>query len=282
MMMFINADLFKAAGLDPDRPPRSYAELLDYSKKLTKYDKDGKITQAGYAVRYKGHPFGIADKAAPFFHAWGAQWLDDSGKKASGYLNSPKAIAALQFYGDLVQKHKVSSVEIDNPAALFGQGLAGIMYRESWYTGWLQKNAPTLNFKVYPLPAEYEESGYSNNFPWAIMVNKDASAKNKEWLWEFFDWYIDNKDIRSQHYIAANIIPPFYDLLKDPIYSNRPDSQAFSKMIEGRAAPTYYVAPAQEVLLAVGEAILEVMYGKSDAKTALDKAAVKADKLLAK
>ena len=281
MMMFINADLFKAAGLDPDRPPRTYAELLAYAKKLTIY-KGGKIIQAGYAIRYKGHPLGIADKSAPFFHAWGARWMDERGRKASGYLNSPRAVEALQFYGDLVQKHKVSSVEIDNPAALFGQGLAGIMYRESWYTGWLKKNAPNLNFKVYPLPAKLEESGYSNNFPWAIMVNKDASEKKKKWLWEFFDWYVSNESIRSQHYLAANIIPPFFDLLKDPIYATRPDSDAFGKMIRGRAAPTYYVPPAKEFLFIVGEAILEVMYGKADAKTALDKAAVKADKLLAK
>ena len=154
MMLYINADMFKEAGLDPNKPPKTYDELLSYARKLTKYDSDGNIERAGYAVRYSGHPFGIADKVAPFFNAWGAEWLNWDERKASGYMNSPQAIEALSFYGDFTQKYKVSSLELGSPAATFSQGLAAMMYRESWYAGWLDENAPDINYLVYPLPSE--------------------------------------------------------------------------------------------------------------------------------
>lgn len=52
MMVYYNVDHFNEAGLDPNKPPRTFDELLEYAKKLTKYDDNGKITRNGLAVRY--------------------------------------------------------------------------------------------------------------------------------------------------------------------------------------------------------------------------------------
>ncbi len=40
--LFYNKDLFKAAGLDPDKPPTSLAELGDYATKITALGGDTK------------------------------------------------------------------------------------------------------------------------------------------------------------------------------------------------------------------------------------------------
>ena len=47
-------DLFKAAGLDPDTPPSSKEELLDFAEKLTQYDEDGRVTTAGFQIQTSG------------------------------------------------------------------------------------------------------------------------------------------------------------------------------------------------------------------------------------
>jgi multiple sugar transport system substrate-binding protein len=282
MMMFINEDLCRQAGLDPNKPPKTFDELVKYAKKMTKYDKQGKVTQAGYGIRWKGHPFGIADKFMPFMHAWGAQLLSWEEKKASGYANSPEAVGALQFYGDLVNKHRVSSIEIDNPVGMFGQGLAGIIFRESWLPAWLRKNAPHIKYKVYPLPVQAMEPGVFTSFAWSIMVNKDAPEKNKKWAWEFLRWYINNPQLRKDHYVAAGIIPSFKDTASEEPFTSRPDYNAWKTMVEGRTAPSYFIPPAHEVLQTVGQAILNVLYEKATAKEALDKAAVGMDAILSK
>jgi len=282
MMMYINVGLFKEAGLDPNKPPKTYTEMLEYAKKLTKYDSGGKITQAGYAIRYKGHPFGIADKSAPFYHAWGAEWLSWDEKKASGYLNSPEAVDALAYYAGLVQTAKVSSVDIDNPAGLFGQGLAGIMFRESWYEAWLLANAPDIDFKIYPLPSQKMESGYTNNFPWAYNVGNQISDTDKKWLWEMIRWYINSQDVRKEHYVKSVMLPAYNDIIDDPTFTNMKVFDAWKTMVAGRAAPTYYIPPAHEVLTIIGQATLDAMYAKGTPKAVLDKAAKDIDVILAK
>ncbi|MBD3309388.1 extracellular solute-binding protein [candidate division KSB3 bacterium] len=281
MMMFINTDMFVEAGLDPDDPPETFDELLEYAKKLTKYDEQGNITQAGYGIRWKGHPFGIADKAMPFVHAWGGQLLSWDEKKASGYVNSPESVAGIEFYGELVNEHKVASIEVDNPVGMFAQGLAGIIFRESWLPGWLQKNAPHINYKVYPMPVAAMEPGVYTSFAWAIMVNKNAPEANKKWAWEFFKWYINNPELRKEHYIEANILPSFEDTASQEPFTSRPDYEAWKTMIQGRTAPSYYIPPAHEVLQAFGQAVLDVLYDKADAQTALDQAAAQIDEILA-
>ncbi len=282
MMMYINAGLFKEAGLDPNRPPKTYDEMLEYAKKLTKYDADNKISQAGYAIRYKGHPFGIADKSAPFYHAWGAEWLNWDEKKASGYLNSPQAVEALKYYAGLVQDVRVSSVEIDNPAGLFGQGLAGIMFRESWYEAWLLKNAPNIDFRIYPLPSHTMESGYTNNFPWAYNISNQLPEKDKKWIWELMRWYVNSPEVRKEHYVKSVMLPAYKDIMDNPIFTNMKVFGAWKDMTAGRASPTYYFPPAHEILSIIGQATLDAMYGKGTPKAILDQAAKEIDAILAK
>jgi Bacterial extracellular solute-binding protein/Binding-protein-dependent transport system inner membrane component len=98
--MYLNADLFRKAGLDPDKPPKTLEEWLAAMKKLTVLDAKGEITQAGFALRHKGHPVGITDKFLPFAHAFGARMLSPNLDKATGFANSPEMVAALTFYAD--------------------------------------------------------------------------------------------------------------------------------------------------------------------------------------
>jgi len=46
-IMFYNKDMFEAAGLDPDKPPTTYEELLAAAKALTKKDGNGNIITSG-------------------------------------------------------------------------------------------------------------------------------------------------------------------------------------------------------------------------------------------
>ena len=281
-MMFINEKLYREVGLDPGHPAQTYMEMLEHAKKLTKYDASGKIIRSGWGIRYSGHPFGIADKAVPFVDAWGAKLMDWDQRKASGYVNSPEAVEAIDFYGGLVTKHRVSSVELGLPEEIFAQENGAIMFRECFMVAWLKKSNPDLQYRVVPLPKHKVSSGYAGNFPWSIQVNKDAPEKHRKWAWELIRFYVGSKELRKQHAVLADMITPFADILGEPEFVKHPAYQAFMTMAKGRAATNYHIPPAQEILQVFGQACLDVMFAKDTPKPALDKAAASMDAILAR
>lgn len=277
MTLFYSVDLFKQAGLDPESPPTTLTELLEYAKKPTKYGPTG-VTQAGFALRYSGNPRGIADKWLPFLHAFGGRLYGLQGKKASGYLDAPAAIESLQFYGDLVNKYKVSSVTIGKPMDAFSRGRAAMIYRESWVVGWLDQNAPDINYRVAPLCKQERYPGISLLFTQSNMVYKFSPYKDVVWDWMRF---ITTKQHDVNIAKILGTLPVFAENFKK-MMSGRPDEEAVKVILENPSSPYYEDPFINEIAFRVGEAVLEVLFNKKTAEEALKDAAPDVDVLLAR
>lgn len=52
-LLYYNKDAFKEAGLDPEKAPETFAQVLEYAEKLTKKDGD-KVTQYGFSMAIYG------------------------------------------------------------------------------------------------------------------------------------------------------------------------------------------------------------------------------------
>ena len=87
-----NADKLRAAGLDPDRPPKNWSELLAYSKVLTVFNADGTLKRAGYLPNF--------GNAWLYLYAYqmNASFMSADGKKCT--LDTPASEKALQFMVD--------------------------------------------------------------------------------------------------------------------------------------------------------------------------------------
>jgi multiple sugar transport system substrate-binding protein len=276
-MMYMNVDMFKKSGLNPDRPPKTMNEWLAAMKKLTILDAKGEPTQVGFAIRHKGHPVGITDKFLPFAHAFGARMLSPNLDKATGYANSPEMVAALQFFGDLVLKDKVASLALGNPEDAFGQKRAAVIFRESWFFGWVKKNAPEVNFKVAALPCGKACPGAGALFPWTNLVYKNSP--NKQVMWEFMRFISNAKDDLEQHQ-AQGILPVWTANLESAYVKSRPDYQSTKDMLAQPVPPTYFHPKSNELATAFGEAVVGFLYGKGQPKPLLDEAAAKMDQIL--
>lgn len=271
-MMYMNTDLFKKAGLNPDQPPKTMDAWLAAMQKLTSGEN-----QVGFAIRHKGHPVGITDKFLPFAHAFGARMLSPDLEKAGGFANSPTMVEALTFFGDLVNKHKVASLALGNPEDAFGQKRAGVIFRESWFFGWVRKNAPDVNFKVSALPCGKACPGAGQLFPWTNLAFKNSP--NKKVVWDFYRFISNAKDDMEQHRLQG-ILPVWTANHETEYVKSRPDYQAVKDMLAQPVPPNYFHPKSNELATAFGEAVVGVLYGKGQPKALLDEAATKMDRIL--
>jgi fructooligosaccharide transport system substrate-binding protein len=97
--VFYNLDMLKEAGITPPSAPDNrwtWAQLLEAAQKLTKKAPDGTTQIYGFVVEQVDRPYQIL----PLLQSNGAQALSPDGSQTAGFLNSPEAVEALQFYGD--------------------------------------------------------------------------------------------------------------------------------------------------------------------------------------
>ena len=105
MVLFYNTEIFKAAGLDPNKPPKTWDEFLDYAKKLTRdTNGDGKIDQWGFGSVGAKSP-GFSLRFGPFLWSFGGDYLTPDMKRSA--LNSAEAKEAFTFFVELYTKYKV-------------------------------------------------------------------------------------------------------------------------------------------------------------------------------
>src|SRR5690606_2987224 len=103
IVMYYNKDLFKAAGLDPEKAPANWDELDETAKKLTKRDANGNVTQWGMEINSAGtYPYYLF-QALPT--ANDVLLMNPEGTET--YFDKPAVIEALQFWHDLAYKHNV-------------------------------------------------------------------------------------------------------------------------------------------------------------------------------
>ena len=57
IVQYWNKDAFKAAGLDPDKAPGTWDEMVAFGRKLVKRDGGGQVTQWGIEIPSSGFPY---------------------------------------------------------------------------------------------------------------------------------------------------------------------------------------------------------------------------------
>ncbi len=148
--MLYNKALFKAAGLDPEKPPKTMDEFVKAAQKLTKADG----SQWGYMLTDGSYFF------LPFMWAYGGGLID--AKDLSIHIADQGTIDALNFVLDLRDKYKVMPTQYDPPnqynnaMAAFKSGKVAILFNGPWSRGDILTGdafKDPANFGVAPIPA---------------------------------------------------------------------------------------------------------------------------------
>ena len=147
--VFYNLDMVKEAGITPPSTPDkrwTWAQLLEAARKLTKKAPDGTVQVYGFVVEQVDRPYQIL----PLLQSNGAQAISPDGSKTAGFLNSPEAVEALQFYGDLYNKHAVAPKKPIPDA--FGRGQAALFLANSPHVKQIARLFPQTKWALTPHP----------------------------------------------------------------------------------------------------------------------------------
>lgn len=123
-VLYYNADMFKAAGLDPTKGPANYAEMVADAQKLTKPDG----SQWGVEISSDGIPYWLFQS---FVIGNGSNVFTSDTKVT---FDTPEVTSALQDFSDLANKYKVMPKGIilwANTPTDFENGKAAMIWQSS-------------------------------------------------------------------------------------------------------------------------------------------------------
>lgn len=183
IVLYWNKEMFKAAGLDPNRPPQTWAEQLDYAQKLTKRDAAGNVSQWGIQIPSSGFPYWLFQALAI---QNGVNLMNAAGTQT--YYDRPEVIAALGYWVDLAKKHKVHPEGIvewgTTPRDFFERKMAMMWTTTGNLTN--VKNNAKFDFGVAMLPAGKQRGSPTGGgnfylFKKTTPAQREAALKFVKW-----------------------------------------------------------------------------------------------------
>jgi len=184
IVLYWNKELFKEAGLDPNRPPATWKEQVEYAQKLTRRDASGKVTQWGIQIPSSGFPYWLFQALA--IQA-GTNLMNAAGTQT--YYDKPEVIEGLTYWVDLVNKYKVHPegiVEWGTTPKDFFEKKVAMMWTTTGNLTNVRTNAK-FDFGVAMLPAGKQRgspTGGGNFYIFAksTPAQRDAALKFIKWV----------------------------------------------------------------------------------------------------
>ncbi len=260
--LYWNKDLFKQAGLDPETPPKTWAEEIEFAKQIKE-----KTGIAGY-----GLPAKTFDNTMHQFMHW---VYTNNGKVIDGdtiVMDSPEVLAALQAYEDITpySVEGATAYEQNEIRAIFLDGKVGMIQAGSGAAYRLKDTQ--INWGVAPLPQGPSAKGEGTLLitdSLAIFSGSGVEEKAIE-----FAKYITSTDIQHEYELqgGAGLTPlrpgPVVDefVAKEPFWKPFIDGIAY-----GGPEPLFTDYKGfQNVMI---EMVQSVVTGKAEPADALKKAA---------
>ncbi|KAF0135935.1 MAG: sn-glycerol 3-phosphate transport system substrate-binding protein, partial [Xanthobacteraceae bacterium] len=182
IVLYWNKDLFKEAGLDPEKPPQTWAEQVAFAEKLTKRD-GANTTQWGLQIPSSGFPYWLFQALAIQADA---VLMNKEGNRTA--FDAPGVIEALQYWVDLSRKHRVHPTGIvewgTTPRDFFEKKCAMM-----WTTTGNLTNVRT-NAK-FPFGVGMLAAGKRRGSPTGggnFYLSKKASRAEQEAAFKFIQW----------------------------------------------------------------------------------------------
>jgi sn-glycerol 3-phosphate transport system substrate-binding protein len=286
IVMYLNKDAFKKAGLDPEKAPRTWKEFLDASAKLK---------AAGQECVYStGWP---AWMHIENFSAWHNLPIGTKENGMAGFdtefkINSPLHVRHISMLGDMAKKGLFTYSGRRNEAeARFASGECAMVSSSTGAQGTIRRAAKHA-WSVNMIPYHDDVKGAPQNSViggaslWVLGGKKPADYKG---VAKFFA-YVSQPEVQAEWHQSTGYVPitlAAYDLTrKAGFYDKNPGADIAVKQLNNKP-PTANSKGLRFGNYVQGREVIEeemeqVFAGKKDAKTAMDDATRRGNDILRK
>ncbi|MCD9021709.1 ABC transporter substrate-binding protein [Cohnella silvisoli] len=274
-VLYYRKDLFQAAGLDPEKPPTTWAELLEDAKKLT-----GKGV-FGFSTAQVAGDLGWSSWGLQFGTS-GHEALTSDWSKAD--INNDAYKAVFKFYQDAYQsgvmpKQALAPYPDMKP---YGEGKVAMQVNGSWAIGQLRNSYKDKLEKtgIAPMPSQSGDpaSATATLGGWTLVV--DGKAKHPHQAADFISYLLAGDPAIMIDFFKTSGFSKFSARKSvDEAMKSDPDASkdAWRALIAEKIIPNSKAEPIYpwDVSMAVSTGIESAMKG-----TSVDKAIEKAEKTI--
>ncbi|UCH35590.1 MAG: ABC transporter substrate-binding protein [Armatimonadota bacterium] len=151
-LLLYNKGAFREAGLDPERPPRTLAELDDYADRLTKYGPNGEIERMGFV------PWIMWDHSTMYGWLFGGEWYDAASRRVTP--THPAILRSFEWQRKYARKYDINKImsfqqgfgSYFSAMSPFYAGKVAMIVEGEWQVTFTKKYAPKLDWGATPVP----------------------------------------------------------------------------------------------------------------------------------
>lgn len=277
IVQYWNKEAFKSAGLDPDKAPKTWDDLIAFGKKLTKRDAAGHVSQWGVEIPSSGFPYWLFQALTT---QSGAILANQDGSKVD--FNGPQVVEAAQFFADLSQKHEVMPkgiIDWGTTPKDFFEGKTAIMWTTTGNLTNVRQNAK-FAFGVAPMPSK--QRGGSPTGGGNIYIFKTGDKAKQAAALEFAR-FLTTPEFAADWGIATGYVATRPDAWETEAMKKY--AAEFPPAIVARDQLKDAVAELsthdnQRVTKVLNDALQAVLTGAKPAQPALDQAQAEASRVL--
>lgn len=188
-MLYYNKNMFAAAGLDPETPPRTFEEVAEAARKLTQKDASGNVTVSGISISIYGWFFEQLLAVSGGYYVNNGNGRDALATEAT--FNSPEGVAILEWWKGMYDEGIMGNygrVNADVRTAFYAEQTAMFIDSTAVLRGAMDTVAGKFDigtaYLMRPNEAAFDNSGtiIGGGSLWIIS---DRPEEEQNCAWEF-------------------------------------------------------------------------------------------------